>query len=91
VLHLARRCSLSPTISTLRFRLSLCEALEFFGEGDVVEERPRVVELRVPRPLEVPHGLHHLFQLRVADKGEYRRIDSRSPRLARRIPFILSM
>lgn len=31
-------------------------ALEFLGEGDVVEEGPRVVELVVPRGLEVDHG-----------------------------------
>lgn len=44
-------------------------ALELFGEGDVVEERPWVVELGVPRAFEVAHGLEELIQLGVADEG----------------------
>lgn len=36
--------------------------LEFFGEGLVVEEGPRVVELVVPRSLQILHALQHILE-----------------------------
>lgn len=43
---------------------------EFFGEGDVVEEGPGVVELVVPGSFEVFHGLDHAVDFFIADEGE---------------------
>jgi hypothetical protein len=59
-----------PTITALGFRLGLCLSLEFLSEWNVVEERPRVVELVIPRPLEIAHGLEHAVQLFVAYEGQ---------------------
>lgn len=50
--------------------------LEFFGEGLVVEESPRVVEFVVPCPLKVYHGRYHIVHLFIADKGQQRRTGS---------------
>ena len=36
-------------VGALCLRFGLCESLKFFGEGDVVEEGPRVVEFVIPR------------------------------------------
>ena len=36
-------------VVALCFRFGLCESLEFFGEGDIIEEGPGVVEFVIPR------------------------------------------
>jgi hypothetical protein len=36
-------------VGALCFSFGLCEFLEFFGEGDIVEEGPGVIELVIPR------------------------------------------
>src|SRR6187402_3025643 len=55
------------TIDTLCFRLCASPPFELLCEWHVVEECPRVVELRIPCSFEIPHGLHHSIDLLVAD------------------------
>lgn len=50
---------------------------EFFGEGDVVEEGPGVIELVVPGSLKISHRLHHAIDFFIADQGKDGRVDSR--------------
>lgn len=56
---------------------------ELGGEGLVVEEGPGVVELAVPGPFEVAHGLHHAVDFRVADQGENGCVDAGGIRVIR--------
>ena len=42
-------------------------ALEFFGEGDVVEEGPGIIEFVVPCLFEFAHGGEEVFEFFVAD------------------------
>ncbi len=51
--------------------------LEFFCEGDVVEEGPGVVELVVPGSLKISHRLHHAVDFFIADQGEDGCVDTR--------------
>lgn len=53
-----------------RHRLRL--ALELLGKGLVVEKGPGVVELVVPRPLQVLHRLHHVVDLFVSHQRQQR-------------------
>ena len=57
------------TISTLCFRFCLCPSLELFVERYVVEKRPRIIKLGVPRPLEILHGLNHAVDFVVTNQG----------------------
>ena len=47
------------TVVAFCFCLSLRPDLKFICEGNVVEERPRIIELMVPRSLEILHCLDH--------------------------------
>ena len=58
-----------PTIIAFCFGRRLCSLLELFGERDVVEEGPWVVELGVPCSFEVVHGLDHLMNFLISDQG----------------------
>ena len=49
---------------------------EFVGEGDVVEESPRVVEFVVPCCLELFHGRNEVVEFFIADEGEERGVDA---------------
>ena len=54
------------TISHIRLCRCTCSLLELVCERLVVEESPWVVELVVPRPLEIMHTLKHIFELLIA-------------------------
>jgi hypothetical protein len=62
--------------------------LELGREWDVVEEGPRVVELVVPRLLEVAHGLQHAVELLVAHQGQQGGVDARGARGAGGVGFL---
>lgn len=49
---------------------------ELFGKGNVVEEGPGVVELVVPSPFEILHGLEDAGQLFIADEREQGGVDA---------------
>jgi hypothetical protein len=49
--------------------------LELFCEGFIIEESPRIVELVVPCPLEVVHGLDHVINLLVPHQCQQGRIN----------------
>jgi len=49
-------------------RLSL--ALEFLGEGLVIEENVGIVELVVPSALEILHGVNQVAEFLVANEGD---------------------
>ena len=51
-------------------------SLELLSEGYVVDKSPRVVELVVPSPLEVFHGLDQLDELLIANEGQQCGIDA---------------
>lgn len=55
-------------ISALGFGVCLRCRLEFLCEGLVVEECPWVVELVVPRTLQLLHATHNLLQLAIPDQ-----------------------
>lgn len=74
------------TIVTRRIRLSLCLALELCREGFVVEKHPGVIELVIPRSLEILHGLYHALQLTVPNQRQECRAGSI---LLRVLAFIL--
>lgn len=57
-------------VIALRVGFGAGAALEVFGEGDVVEEGPGIVEFVVPGSLEVFHRLDHAFDFFVADERE---------------------
>jgi hypothetical protein len=44
--------------------------LELFGEGLVVEEDIRIVELVVPCALEITHGADQLVEFLITDEGD---------------------
>lgn len=75
------------TVSAFGLGRSLRLLLELGGERDVVKEGPGVVELVIPGPLEVVHGLHHAVQLLVAHQGQQGGIDARRACGTRRIFF----
>jgi hypothetical protein len=54
----------------------LSTLLEFFGKGFVIDESPWVIELVVPRPLEIAHRRDQIVQLFVPDEGEKGGIDA---------------
>ena len=58
------------TVFTLRFRNRLCLLLEFFGELDVVKKRPRIIELVIPRPLEVSHRHDHIVDFLISHQRQ---------------------
>lgn len=91
MLYTVHSCTRGFTVSAFCLCLFLCAAFEFFGEGDVVEECPWVVEFRVPRSLEILHSLNHSINFLVANEGEERRVDARSPFGAGRISFFYSV
>lgn len=52
------------------FRLceSLCTAFKLFGEGNIIEEGPRIIELVVPAFFELLDGREKLMKFLVADE-----------------------
>jgi hypothetical protein len=58
----------SLTVSTLRLRFGSSPLLELLCEGLVVEESPGVIELGIPRSLEISHSLYCSLHLLVADQ-----------------------
>lgn len=57
-------------------RFGGCETFEFFGEGDIVEECPGIIELVVPCSLQISHRLHHAIHLLIANQRQESRIDA---------------
>lgn len=49
---------------------------EFVGEGDIIEECPRVVEFMVPCFFELLHSGKEVGELSITNKGEEGGIDS---------------
>ena len=64
------------TIYTLCLGLGLCEAFEFFSEWHIVEECPWIIELVVPGPFQILHGLYHSYRLLVTNQSKEGRIDT---------------
>ena len=56
------------TIVAFCFCLSLCPDLELIRERNVVEEHPGIVELMVPRSLEILHCLDHPWKLIISNQ-----------------------
>jgi hypothetical protein len=61
---------------------------EFIGEGHVVEKRPRVVELVIPRCLELLHGGKEFVEFFITHKGEEGGIDSRGVVVVGRVVMV---
>lgn len=57
-------------VAAFCFGKSLRLLLEFFGERDIVEEGPGVVELVVPCSFEVAHGGEHVVELLISYEGK---------------------
>lgn len=53
-------------VSALSLGGCACLLLELFGKGNIVEKGPWVVELVVPCPLEIVHGIKHALQFFVS-------------------------
>ena len=62
------------TILALGFGHSLSLLLELLGKGYIVEEDIRIVELAVPRSLQVSHCREQLTEFLIADEGNERSI-----------------
>lgn len=61
--HGSKIYAIQLTISSLGFGCCSRSSLEFFGERDIIEERPGIVELGVPCSLQIVHRLQHAIQL----------------------------
>jgi len=57
-------------VEALCLRFGFCQCLEFFGEGNVVEEGPGVVELVIPCPFQIAHGREEVHEFFIAHEGE---------------------
>ena len=55
-------------VRAFRFRYCLGSSLEFFCEGDIVEECPWIVEFMVPCTFEFAHRGEEIFQFLVANE-----------------------
>lgn len=62
------------TENTFRLRLRLRSLLKLSREGLVVEEDPGIVELVVPRSLQVTHRRNEIVQFLVSDEGDQCRV-----------------
>ena len=62
------------TVIALRLRDCRCLPLELRSKRHIVKESPRVVELGIPRPLQILHRLHHIIHLFVPHQRKKRRI-----------------
>jgi hypothetical protein len=58
------------TVADLGFCSCSCLLLEIFGEWLVVEEYPRVIELVIPRSLQVGHALQHIVDFLISYQGD---------------------
>lgn len=75
----------SLTIMAFGAGLRLRLLLKLLGKGDVIEERPGIIELVVPCALEIVHRLEHARQLLVAHQRQQRRVDPVGVLDARRV------
>lgn len=57
-------------VGAVCFCFGLGAFLEFFGERDIVEECPGVVELAVPCSFEVAHSREEFVEFFITDEGE---------------------
>lgn len=64
------------TIVALGLGRSLRLIHKLFAEWDFVEKRPGVIELVIPCPFEIAHGLQHTLQLFVSHQSQQSRINS---------------
>lgn len=59
-------------ISNFRFRGSPCFVLELLIKRNFIEKRPRIIELVIPRPLQISHRLYEGIDLGVTDERDNR-------------------
>jgi hypothetical protein len=75
------------TITTLSLRFRLCPLLKLLIKRHIIKKRPRIIELRVPRPFQIAHRLHHAINLIIPHQTQQRGIYPRCALRAESVPF----